>query len=369
MPAASPADSLTYAEVRLGEEYGLDPESFAKIKTSIMRDRFNALLEEAKVQAKRDVTDAVKKQTRQEVLGECQTQAREALEKEIREKLRGTLTSELTPKLEADLRAKLTPEIRSKLKTDAWKDLVSEAKAELRSEMATDLRKELTEERLATMRNEAIKKVRVEMAEVPPTEHDRECVRDYLRSVEVDCLTLADAASKDAESLARRLSLVWWTRGLPARLLVLGAIPALLTAYSRYDLGLAFWAVASVYALAVIMVTPWDTSDITTRQYQRRENSNQYSRLADRVHRLRVVDTDTCTTRNSLLELVESIRSAKVEVDCKYWPDTRQIRLSRGEIHQDILTRDNPAEALRIAEGDIEEDDKADFDEKLRLKG
>jgi hypothetical protein len=369
MPGPSPADSLTYAEVRLGQEHRLDPESFAKIKQSILRERLVSLVEDAKVQAKRDVTETVKQNTRDEVLNECRAKARSELEAEIRDKLRITMTSELTPKIEAELRAKLTPEIRAKLKSDAWKDLVAEAKAELRKEVAEDLRKELTEEKRAAMRNEAIEKVRAEMAEVPPTEHDRECVRDYLRSVEVDCMTLADAASKDAEGHARKLSRIWWTQGLPARLMVLGAIPALVTAYSQHGSDLTFWAIAAVYFLTMIMITPWASSVWVDLQERRRETSSEYSRLADRVHRVRAINVDTETSRKNLFYVVGEIRDAKVEIDRKYWPDTRQIRLSRGEIHQDILTRDNPAEALRIAEGDIEENEKADFDEKLRLKG
>jgi hypothetical protein len=318
---------LTLREVEEAQSYGLTPTQYDDLKSKLY-ERFTR-------KVKDDLASEARKALRQD------KDFRNEIAKEMRDGVLSTVEAELRNKLPKELRPKIEEELRPKVEAAILPDLRKKAEADLRDKLLGEVRE-----------------VEKEVAGKVPSVRDREAFRDFIREVEIDCMTQADSASNDSDSAASTLN---WRRRLRAPLSwgLLLAVPVLgFFLHRQFGAGLGFWA----FLLPIVAAATGFASMTRKRIRSAAQSMDSHCRIAsdywvmtERAKRLRIVTTECAQTRGSLWSALNEFAQEKKALDDRYWPSARSFEKSRAEIRTQLLSEIDPDKLLRIADTRVEE--------------
>lgn len=314
-PKFDPQD-MSVKEVELvSNTYGVDPETYCQIKERVWNELLSLSREEGTKQARADAKKAAKEELRQEV------------------------TAELMPGL--------VTEAEKKALSIAVKKAKEELEPKLRDEMANQLREDWKKEAL--------------------TEQDRNAFSAVLRDVEVESITFATSASKEADEHGTGFH---WSKRIRHALLataLIGLGPYALWLMATRDWhSVGFWLAALPYVvflsysatmayLAPSNVDKYGDRKKTTSD-QMRKLSSDYLQVASQARLIRQLHLNTRIRRDVQAEF-DALAKRKAALDEQYQPSV------------DLVEGVKPKVRARLSEEvDPEKIYAEQFEEQLREK-
>ena len=293
-------EDLTLREVEEAEQYGLNPDQYDELKDIFTQRAKDAVRPVVAVEVEKEIRNKVVNKLREEILEE--------------------LPKELEPKIAEDLRPKIRVEVEEELG-----------------------------EKFRAQARDAVKQEEASRAATP---RERRAFRDFVREVEVDCLTNAHTASNSADK-EERMWLIMRTLRRPIFLvLLLSGAPGAFGIYHYFS--------GNPYALVALMLpwliaTIWLGSANSNRQTLvekevagQRKMASDYWIIAEQAKRLRMVDAEMATTRGELQTKLDTLSGRKDRIDSSFMPSASTLDESRKKIRDQLIGDSNTEQFLRV---------------------
>lgn len=310
-----PKDLSVKEAEHVQDEFSIDPETFCRVKEYVW--------------------DEVAKKAKEDGVG----QAREEAKKSAKEELRQELTKELMP------------DLVSKAEAKAFDAAVKKAKEELEPKL----------------RAEVVEKFKEDWKKEVLTEDDRKAFAAALRDIEVESLTYATSASKEADEHGTGFH---WSKRVRHALLaavLVGLGPYVLWLVGTRDWhGVGFWlaalpyAVVLAYAVTMAYLAPSNVDKYGDRKKttadQLRKLSSDYLQVVSQARLVRHLHLNTRIRRDVQAEF-DALSKRKSSLDEQYQPSV------------DLVENVKPQVKLRLTEEvDPEKIYAEEFEEQLKGK-
>lgn len=267
----------------------------------------------------------------------------------IKENILNREREKLVNSIEDDVRDK----IREELKADDYDEIRNETLARLEIEFSGEKEKQIRAE------------IRAEVCTDVPSDATRQRFSDYYRSSEKECLTMAEAASvqadnhEDAYRRKRR-----WQR--PVRWISFFiTLQCAVMIYLNWGPNPALWiqwAVFTVFAFLFWAFFTNNTGEIWKAHYNEvhrlRKVTSDYWELAEWAKRNQMVWSGVANSIKDLKAGLYKFKESKSELDSQFTPKSTIVQKARVEVTSQIMSEIDPDKIFRVEE--VEE-----FEEKL----
>lgn len=267
---------------------------------------------------------------------------------------------------------KLRKEVADEIRATIRENLSKELKEKLTNELRADVRAEIQKTFMEKEREKLLVILREEQEAEVPTKDEIAAAQEFVREIELDCLTKADAASvmvEDAKA-AKTRSRSW--RNPIFYTLLISILPLVL--YLNQVRGwtfnsASFWGVVASYIMTFIVLWAGNSSRFRTldKHWEAAVKTlSSYRIEAERAKRARLVGIDAARTREQLSSTVDTILHEKRSLDKDFHPSTSSLTRARVSVRDSLLTDMDPEKLFSVAtEGEEDERDQP----KLRRLG
>lgn len=234
-----------------------------------------------------------------------------------------------------------------------WKKEVEQSvRPKLREELLTELRAKVEAEIGEKARAKATKELRDAEQSKQTTPAQREAAKELLWDVEVDCRTLAEAASRMREAEQKSLARSELLRQPLFLLLLLGFAPFVWWLIYHHGFTLLSpqtAAFAIPWFMLVCVIGGANSSRFDTARKNIltwAKSSSDYLILADTVRQMRTVSVDLSDTREELQTRLANASFNKQSLDSSFHADTRLLQAARTTVLDDISRTIDPEKIL-----------------------
>lgn len=323
MPPTERLDSddpmdLTMREIQEADEYALDENQYARLKNDFYSRFKQRHIEEVEAEIRADAEN---------------TKLRPAVINSIR--------TEDGPKFRAEIEKELRPKLKEELRAEIAATYLQETKDALRKDVEADLLKKY------------------------PTAKQRRGIAEYLLDMEVECVSAAELATKEGQSLQRTNSFKTGLSRAITILLMAALGPSAFLVYQRMGLnplGLVFlvpFLVMWLYSHLALKSKPrlMLGGRYMTQAPDHATNATKYLILAEEARRLRLITLPSALSKPQLDKLLDDFVGRKREVDESYPDkDLQHLPKIRIDVKRRMVEDVDPLKLFELEEESAEED-------------